>query len=137
MKLFNSSIALFVILSLIMPHAQIKAGELPLSYESKKFIAIAAVLGGALAGGIGFAIGCDEQAQNKALANAVFWDKIKSFPWSYVIFPTLIGALVSGGISSFFTTEAWTSFDIFTLILDIKFIDINKNIYYKKRVFLY
>jgi hypothetical protein len=90
-----------------MPHPRVKAGELPLSYESKKFIAIAAVLGGALAGGIGFAIGCDEQAQNKALANAVFWDKIKSFPWSYVILPTLIGALVSGGISSFFTTEAY------------------------------
>lgn len=75
----------------------------PLSPQSKKFMQLAAVIGGSvggLIGGLAYAntrIPLQEKDKN-------FWEKFKDLS-SYILFPAAAGAAIIGGGSYFFTSE--------------------------------
>lgn len=94
-------------LSLLLPASGIQANNYSLSPESKQFIVNSAVAGGLVGGGLGALIAYDKYQNQKISKHATTWDKIKSFPWHYVILPALAGAAGAGFVASFFTTEEY------------------------------
>lgn len=98
---------IFLMLVLLMPHSAVNATNYPLSPESKQFITNWALAGGIAGGGIGALIAYDKYQEQKISKHACPWDKIKAFPWQYVILPALAGAAGAGFIASFFTTEEY------------------------------
>lgn len=83
------------------------ANNYPLSPESKQFIVNSALAGGIVGGGLGLIAAFQEQSHQKHAKHATAWEKIKSFPWHYVILPALAGAAGAGFVASFFTTEEY------------------------------
>lgn len=94
-------------LALLIPNTVIHANKYPLCPESKQFIMNSAIAGGLLAGGIGLLAAFDKQSKEYHNKNKTTWEKIKTFPWHYVILPALAGAAGAGFIASFFTTEEY------------------------------
>lgn len=83
------------------------ANNYPLSAESKQFIVNSALAGGIVGGGLGLIAAIEKQSHEKHAKHATTWEKIKSFPWHYVILPALAGAAGAGFVASFFTTEEY------------------------------
>lgn len=96
LKMFS----LLLTASLLIPATQLHAGY-PLSPESKKYIALAAVVGGTVGGIFGYATA----PQSNNATPTTLWGKIKAFPWSSVLMPATIGASLGAGVSYFFTYE--------------------------------
>lgn len=83
------------------------AHNYPLCLESKQFIINSAIAGGIVGGGLGLIAAFEKQNHEKHAKHATTWEKIKSFPWHYVILPALVGAAGAGFIASFFTAEQY------------------------------
>jgi hypothetical protein len=83
------------------------ANNYPLSSESKQFIVNSALAGGIVGGGLGLIAAFEKQSNEKHAKHATTWQKIKSFPWHYVILPAMAGAAGAGLVASFFTTEEY------------------------------
>lgn len=92
--------------TLLVPHA-FSAHHYPLCPESKQFIVNSAIAGGIVGGGIGLIAAFDKQSHEKHSKHASTWDKIKAFPWHYVILPAVAGAAGAAFVASFFTTEEY------------------------------
>lgn len=86
------------------------ANHYDLSAQSKQRIALAAAIGGAISGGLGYAIYLDEHRHDepKPSENKTFWQKIKDFPWAHVLIPATLGAATSGLITYYFFTPEKT-----------------------------
>lgn len=97
---------LLLVFVLLVPQP-VKATNYPLSPESKQFIVNSAIVGGLVGGGFGVLVAYDAYQNQKISKRATAWEKIKSFPWHYVILPALVGAAGAGFVASFFTTEEY------------------------------
>lgn len=97
---------IFLALVFLVPQ-QVGANNYSLSPESKQFIVNSALVGGVVGGGLGLIAACEHHSNQKYSKHATTWDKIKAFPWHYVILPALVGAAGAGFVASFFTTEEY------------------------------
>lgn len=100
------NVTFLLVFAFIVPHVA-KANSYPLSSESKQFIVNSAIAGGIVGGGLGLIAAFEKQSEQKHSKHATTWDKIKSFPWHYVILPALAGAAGAGFVASFFTSEEY------------------------------
>ncbi len=98
---------LIFVVSLLLPNSIVHAQDYQLSPESKKFIAASAVAGAVAGGSFGFLIGLDEYNRQSKKNDSTLWEEIKAFPWKCVAIPALLGAVLGGGISYFFTAESY------------------------------
>src|SRR5262249_49184679 len=94
---------LFAVLSiaLLVPNSLLYSFPSNLSPESKQFILTSAISGGIIGGGLGLIAAFLNQS-NSTKQPKTLWGKIKAFPWSYVVIPTLAGAAGAGFASTFF-----------------------------------
>ncbi len=86
--------------SLLIPAGTTKA--IPLSPQSKQFMAIATLVGA----GIGGLIGSISYANDRQERSQGFWAKCKNLA-GFVLLPAAIGAAIAGGGSYFFTGEQY------------------------------
>ena len=100
------NIKYLLVFAFVIPNIA-NATNYPLSPESKQFIVNSAIAGGIVGGGIGLIAAFDKQSEQKHSKHATTWEKIKSFPWHYVILPALAGAVGAGFIASFHTNEEY------------------------------
>ena len=99
---------IYLALSLLIPQSLVHADTYSLSPESQKFVMLSAAAGALACGTVGLLVGLGESNKYpEKNTSKTTWEKIKAFPWSYVAIPAAIGAVVSGGISYFFTAEKY------------------------------
>jgi hypothetical protein len=91
---------IFLGLSWLIPAGTTKA--IPLSPQSKKFVAVATLVGA----GIGSVIGGISYANDRQELPQGFWAKCKDLA-GFVLLPAAIGAAIVGGGSYFFTGEQY------------------------------
>ena len=100
------NIKYLLVFAFVIPNIA-NATNYPLSSESKQFIVNSAIVGGVIGGGLGLIAAFEKQSEQKHSKDATAWEKIKSFPWHYVILPALAGAAGAGFIASFHTSEEY------------------------------
>lgn len=79
-------------LALLVPNCTILAASHTLADQVNRDLINSAIKGGLVGAGLGLAVGLIKQ-YNTNTKNKTTWEKIKSFPWHYVLVSALVGSM--------------------------------------------